>query len=223
MLFKCTHRQAWCLLNWRRIMKTITVKLPVPKLPKTIKSREEWLNVVLHKHVAKLLKVKAGVVLPSDAKVSVGFPGGGSARKRIGECWPRERSSIKVNEIFINPSIREPRTMVDVLVHEAIHAVDDCKSGHKAPFRRMALAVGLEGKMKSTHAGAELSKWIGEVLDAMPKIDYGSLDLSDRKKQSTRMLKLECGDCGYVVRTTQKWVDVGMPSCYCGGHFNVEG
>jgi hypothetical protein len=190
---------------------------------KAIKSREEWLNVVLHKHIAKLLKVKAGVVLPADAKVSVGFPGGGSARKRIGECWPRSRSSIKVNEIFINPSITAPTLMIDVLVHEAIHAVDDCKNGHKAPFRRMALAVGLEGKMKSTHAGAELSKWIGEVLAAMPKIDYGSLDLSGRKVQSTRMLKLKCDSCGYVVRTTQKWAECGMPSCCCGGDFHKAG
>ena len=55
-------------------------------MTKTIKTREEWLNVVLHKHVAKLLKDKAGVTLPTDCKVSVGFPGGGSARKRIGEC-----------------------------------------------------------------------------------------------------------------------------------------
>jgi hypothetical protein len=192
-------------------------------MQKIIKSREEWLNVVLHKHIAKLLKAKAGVELPKDAKVSVGFPGGGSARKRIGECWPRARSSIKVNEIFINPSITSPTLMIDVLVHESIHAVDDCKSGHKAPFRKMATAVGLEGKMKSTHAGAELLKWIGEVLKAMPKMDYGHLDLSGRKKQSTRMLKLECNDCGYVVRTTQKWVDVGTPSCCCGGHFNVGG
>ena len=184
---------------------------------KAIKSREEWLNVVLHKHVAKLLKTKAGAVLPADAKVSVGFPGGGSARKRIGECWPRVRSSIGVNEIFINPSLKEPTQMIDVLVHEAIHAVDDCKSGHKAPFRRMALAVGLEGKMKSTHAGAELQKWIAGVLAAMPKIDYGHLDLSGRKKQSTRMIKLECGGCGYVVRTTQKWLmQVGTPTCGCG-------
>jgi hypothetical protein len=191
---------------------------------KAIKSREEWLNVVLHKHVAKLLKTKANVVLPADAKVSVGFPGGGSARKRIGECWPRVRSSIKVNEIFINPSLTSPKLMIDVLVHEAIHAVDDCKNGHKAPFRKMALAVGLEGKMKSTHAGAELLKWIDGVLAAMPAMDYGSLDLSGRKKQATYLIKLQCGACGYVVRTTQKWLDVGVPECCCGeGPLSVAG
>ena len=34
--------------------------------------------------------------------------------------------------------------------------------------------------------------------------------------QTTRMLKLECPDDGYIVRTTQKWIDVGLPTCPCG-------
>src|SRR6188768_270714 len=129
----------------------------------SIKSREEWLNKVLHKHVSKLLADKAGVELPKDVKVSVGFPGGGSARNRIGECWPREKSSIKVNEIFINPTLTSVTQMVDVLVHEAIHAADNCASGHKGFFRKTALAVGLTGKMKSTVAGVELLQWIKDV------------------------------------------------------------
>jgi hypothetical protein len=190
----------------------------------SIKSREEWLNKVLHTHVAKLLRDKAGVELPKDVKVSVGFPGGGSARKRIGECWPRSRSSIGVNEIFINPSLTEVRTMLDVLVHEAVHAADDCKSGHKGFFRKTALAVGLTGKMKSTVAGPELRVWIEKVLGALPAMEYGSLDLSGRKKQTTRLLKITCVECGCVMRTTQKWlVQAGMPTCGCGGDFVTDG
>jgi hypothetical protein len=42
------------------------------------------------------------------------------------------------------------------------------------------------------------------------------------KKQSTRMLKLECDECGYVVRTTQKWINVGVPVCHCGAEFQVR-
>ena len=191
-----------------------------------IKTREEWLNVVLHKHVAKLFQGKAGVTLPTDAKVSVGFPGGGSSRKRIGECWTRSASSIGVNEIFINPVITSPAMMIDVLVHEAIHAADDCKSGHKGFFRKTAKAVGLEGKMKSTHAGAELRVWIERVIAVMPKMDYGSLDLGGRKKQTTRMVKVVCPspDCGCVVRMTQKWLStVGAPRCGCGEQMEAEG
>ena len=190
----------------------------------SIKSREEWLNKVLHTHVAKLLRDKAQVTLPKDVKVSVGFPGGGSARKRIGECWPRVRSSIGVNEIFINPALMQVETMVDVLVHESIHAADDCKSGHKGFFRKTALAVGLTGKMKSTVAGPELKAWIAAVIAKMPTMEYGSLDLDGRKKQTTRLLKIECTGCGCVLRMTQKWLDQsGVPTCGCGEEMSVAG
>jgi len=29
------------------------------------------------------------------------------------------------------------------------------------------------------------------------------------KKQSTRMLKTECSECGYTIRLTKKWADLG--------------
>lgn len=32
-------------------------------------------------------------------------------------------------------------------------------------------------------------------------------------KQTTRLIKCVCGGCGYTVRTTQKWLDVGAPHC----------
>ena len=182
----------------------------------TIKTREEWLNVVLHKHVAKLLKDKAGVALPKDCKVSVGFPGGGSARKRIGECWPRSRSSLKVNEIFLNPSMTDVDKLLDVLVHEAIHAADDCASGHKGFFRKTAKAVGLEGKMTATVAGEFLKNWIVGVRASMPAFDYGSLDLSGRKKQTVRMIKHECAECGAIFRMAAKWSPMQCPCCTDG-------
>ena len=180
-------------------------------------TRENWLTEVLHKHIAALLLEKAGVALPTDVKVSVGFPGGGSARKRIGECWPRARSSQRVNEIFINPAIRDVGVVVDVLVHEAIHAADDCKSGHKGFFRKTAKAVGLTGKMTATTAGPELRGWIEQTIAAMGGFDsYASLSLDGRKKQSTRMVKVVCPCCDYMVRTTQKWLMVGLPKCPSG-------
>jgi hypothetical protein len=34
------------------------------------------------------------------------------------------------------------------------------------------------------------------------------------KKQSTRMLKCRCSQCGFTVRTTRGWLrDVGLPRC----------
>jgi len=183
-------------------------------------TREEWLNAGLNA-LRPWFQEKAQVEIPADTRVSVGFPGGGSDRKRIGECWPRARSKDNVNEIFINPTLSDPVQMLDVLAHEAVHAVDDCVSGHKKAFRTIAKAIGLEGKMTSTHAGVELKAELERILTALPPLTHGALDLTGRKKQPTRLVKLECDSCGMLIRTTAKWLEqTGNPSCACGGQFH---
>ena len=182
-------------------------------------TREEWLNAALTE-LRPLFQAKAQATIPADTRVSVGFPGGGSARKRIGECWPRARSKDGVNEIFISPVLQDPMRMLDVLAHEAIHAIDDCVSGHKKPFKTIALAVGLTGKMTATVAGEELKKELEAIVERLPKLSHGALDLNGRKKQPTRLLKLECESCGMIIRTTSKWIEqTGNPLCACGGEF----
>lgn len=42
-------------------------------------------------------------------------------------------------------------------------------------------------------------------------------------KQSTRLIKAACGDCGYTIRVTQKWLEQGNPGCPCGGVTAPEG
>ena len=38
------------------------------------------------------------------------------------------------------------------------------------------------------------------------------------KKDGTRLLKVVCPnpDCGYLMRTTERWIKVGLPICPCG-------
>lgn len=43
------------------------------------------------------------------------------------------------------------------------------------------------------------------------------------KKQKTRMLKCECAECGYTVRTARKWLEqAGAPLCPIEGHGVME-
>jgi hypothetical protein len=198
------------------------VPLKETKMSKTI-TREQWLSIALHKHVAPLL-AHHGATVPADALVSVGWPGGGSARKRIGECWSRAMSSKGVNEIFISPKISDqPSQMIEILIHEAIHAADDCASGHKGFFSRTAKAVGLEGKMTATVAGTELNAWINATVAKLPKIEHSRLDISGRKKQTTRMLKLSCDECDAVWRMSAQWASEVKCCPCCGGTSVTEG
>ena len=171
-------------------------------------NREAWLIEALPLLQAEVFG-PAGLTIPSDVKVACSWPGGGSARKRIGECWPRAFSAAKVNEMFISPRIAEPVPALDILAHELIHAIDDCKSGHKAPFRKMALAIGLEGKMTATHAGEKLRPVLEGIVAKLGAYPHSQLDLSARKKQTTRNIKCVCTDedCGAVFRMTQSWID----------------
>ena len=115
---------------------------------------------------------------------------------------------------------------LDVLVHELVHVADDCKSGHKGAFKRNALAVGLIGKMTATVAGPLLQPKLQKIADNLGPYPHATLSIADRKKQTTRMIKVECPECAGVFRTTQKWIDqaegLRCPFCSCDD-VHVEG
>lgn len=63
---------------------------------------------------------------------------------------------------------------------------------------------------------------------AMPEAPEGEEDTpkhSGPKKQGTRMIKVQCSsDCecgGYTIRTTAKWLEVGMPFCPFGAVMDI--
>jgi hypothetical protein len=55
----------------------------------------------------------------------------------------------------------------------------------------------------------------GEEVPDEPRVSSGP------RSQGTRMLKLVAPCCGYTVRTTRKWIEVGMPSCPCGSEMEL--
>lgn len=168
--------------------------------------------------------VNLGYPLPS-VRASVGIPSGGKGGKlkRIGECWDKRASSDNTTEIFICPSQSDPVAVLAILLHELVHAAVGLKCGHKGSFKRVALALGLEGKMTATFPGAQLASDLQELSHTLGEYPHAALNtaLSGRKKQSTRMIKLTCDDCGWSCRTAQKNVDAGTPTCHCGGSINV--
>lgn len=57
-----------------------------------------------------------------------------------------------------------------------------------------------------------------------PTENEGEPDSSRPPKQTTRLIKCVCpaDDCGYTVRVTQKWLDVGAPHCPNHGAMKAE-
>lgn len=187
-------------------------------------TREEWL-VAAVELLARDVFNPSGIDLPA-VRVSVGWPGGrGNKNAVIGQCWASAAASDKVAQLFISPKLDDAVRVLDVLSHELVHAADDCQSGHKGRFAKWARIIGLEGKLTATVAGDELTEKlsaIAEELGLYPHAALASVDGAEGpKKQTTRMLKLEAPCCGYIVRTTAKWIEVGMPSCPCGNEMGL--
>lgn len=165
-------------------------------------NREDYLNQGVAA-LAGLFQAK-GYDLPS-VNVSCSWPGGGSARKRIGECWPRSASKAKINEIFISPSIESSTQALDILAHELIHAIDDCKHGHRKEFTKIMRAIGLEGKPTATVAGERLHAELETITETLGEYPHKKLT-PPGPKQKNRQLKAVCVDCGAVWRMSSKWL-----------------
>lgn len=162
-----------------------------------------------------------GVTVP-PVRVSTGFTGSRSGNRAIGSCWNAKASADGLAQVFISPVLSDSARVLDVLAHELIHAAHpDAK--HGKVFKRTALAIGLEGKMTATIAGEALAKRLNAlscpetgVLGPYPhaQLDPGQ---SGVKKQSTRLLKIECQACEFVARASNKALtEVGIPYCACG-------
>lgn len=186
-------------------------------------TREFWLTKAVE-HLTPLVAEATGWE-PTPVRVSVGWPstGGLSTKKRvIGQCWSTKSCDDGISQIFISPAITDDAVVVlGTLVHEMLHAWNDCKDAHRAPFARAARACGLEGKPTATVVGDELRERLLGITERLGEFPTAAITPAARieKTQSTRMLKLQCPGCGYVLRTSRKWLDQGFPACYCGEIF----
>ena len=166
-----------------------------------------------------------GLAVPADVRVAAGWPsrGGTSTKRRtLGECWRPEASEDGVSQIFLNPVLDDEVEILGVLVHELVHAVTP-GAGHKGAFIDVAKKVGLKRPWTSTTADESLETWLCKIADTLGDYPHSKLTPQvERKVQTTRMRKLTADCCGYTVRTTQKWIEEGLPSCPCGNQMEVE-
>jgi hypothetical protein len=183
-------------------------------------TREQFLNAALS--AVKIRFADAGYPISSPIRLSIGQPigtRGKNSKRAIAQVWPASASADGTHEMFFSPRIDDPSQTLVSIVHEVAHVAAGLSAGHGKGFAKIAKAVGLLAPWTSTPPSAELSDWIATILPGLPAFKHAALDLSQspNKKQGTRMIKLECSDCGWSCRTAQKNVDAGLPTCHCGG------
>jgi hypothetical protein len=110
-------------------------------------TREAWLHRAIEAFRPRFAEI--GLPLPGKLHVSVGFGYSSRAESKsiLGQCWARRASADGVNHIFLGPQEGDPAAMLVSLLHELIHAADDCQSGHKGAFAEAATRLGFEGPM----------------------------------------------------------------------------
>jgi hypothetical protein len=165
-------------------------------------NREEFLNESMG--ILKPLFLSHGHSIPDNIRISCGFARG--SRKAIGQCFNEKMSKDSTIEIFICPTQSDTLRVIDILIHELIHACYPL-AGHKGDFRKAAKHLMLSGKMTSTIATDKLNQWTQEnIIDVIGKYPHATVSDS-KKKQSTRLIKCACNSCGFTIRVSRKWLE----------------
>ena len=191
--------------------------------------REAWLHGLIT--AVRPIFAKHGASIPNNIRASCGFPSlralNGLQNQRIGECWAETASKDGSFEILVSPTLADPMRVAGVLAHELIHATVGVEAGHRGPFKRLALAIGLAGKMPATTEGDAFKRVLEPILDDLGPYPHAELDARRRssgpRKQGSRLQKAMCSLCNYTVRVTRKWVDdVGLPHCPVHGAMEIN-
>jgi len=178
--------------------------------------REDWLVKVATLLLPSFQEI-AGIKAYPKYRVSCGFPSTGRRGRRIGECWYPGSSKDAHHELFIHPTLDEPIEVAATLAHELAHVVAGPEAKHGKDFKRLVTPLGLTGRACATVAGEGFIELIKPILKQAGKYPHASLSAGGTStrgpKQSTRMIKVVCEECGYILRTTRSWLQHGIPSC----------
>jgi hypothetical protein len=180
-------------------------------------NRETWLTSLAEAMAPKFAEV--GHPLEVKVRLTLSL----LPKKVIGRCYSEDSSADKTHEILIRVDQDEPMRVAGIVCHELVHAAVGLECGHRGAFKRCAKALGLTGKMTATQEGPEFEAWVQPILDQLGPFPHAALNTTKVRKQGTRLLKVECCDCGYTARVTRKWLDeVGAPICPCNLEQMVE-
>ena len=177
----------------------------------TYKLREEWLMETVEQ--IKPIFEQVGYQVPR-VKVSIGFPSTGSKGRHLGQCWSTKSSEDGLNQIFLAPHLETPVEYLDTLVHELVHAVDNCSSKHGAGFKKIAKDVGLKGPMRSAGAGESLMKDLVKISDLLGNFPHGRLNIPRLASNAgVKRTGARCNDCSYEIVMLKKYLKIGPPLC----------
>lgn len=169
--------------------------------------RESWLAaaaVALQHQVFPRANIEAQQWEQRRYRVGCGFPigyrGSRTGKVTLGQAFDPSISGDGTFEVFINPILYKPLDVLAVLAHELAHVWAGIQCGHRGEFARVARAIDLVGPLTSTSAGSWLSAELADIAQILGTYPHAKVDPNARRKQGTRLLKLQCNSCGWTAR-----------------------
>lgn len=144
-------------------------------------TREGWLLAAV-KLLDKHFFAPKGYKLPGKIGVSCGFPRGHATA--IGQCWHPLVAADGTTHIFICPTQDSTMRVLDILLHELIHAQVGLKCGHRGEFKDRAIEFGLSGRMTATFVEPDTIlhsrlKALADELGPYPHAALGKRNIKD--------------------------------------------
>lgn len=167
--------------------------------------------------------------LPEKLRVSCSNPATGINNRILGQWVSPSCSFDGTHEIWISPKLEVAESVLLVLLHELIHATLEAwqpGAGHGPRFWRMAKPLGFarpltQPTIATTEAGQILRRSLGIYEAQLGAYPHAGVNIraheTNRKRQSTRMMKAECmtDGCGFKVRISRTWAAQATPLCPC--------
>lgn len=174
-----------------------------------------WLYRAM-RELAPLCRQVGAPVDISKLSASVGY---GSHGRSLGMCRPPH--------LFVKPTETDPVRVLASLAHGMIHAGTNTTS-HPGPFTRSARSMGLIGggphhrQWGMAEAGPELIEALTEIASELGPYPHKPIEAAP--KQPTLMRKVWCEHCGFIMRTSDRWINTFTSfACPCGkGSMRIE-
>ncbi len=118
-----------------------------------------------------------------------------------------------MNQIFISPALSDRVQVLDTLLHELVHAVDDCQNKHGPVFKKMALKLGMKGPMRSAGAGPELKAKLKQLAEDLGPYPHPRLTVPSKVIDRRPRARAKCSECGFTVPMLKAFIHYGPPIC----------
>ena len=167
--------------------------------------RELWLTKATD--IMRARWAPLGIAVPADVKMTCGFPGGGSPRRRIGECWPRARSAAGVNEVMISPVLEDRSTCSTCSATNCCTPSMTARAATARRSRKNSKPSATAAASTARSPAPKPAALAQEMLAKLGAYPHGKVELTAKKRNASHGLhKLECG-CGNVSYMTAKKIE----------------